>query len=243
MGLFDAFKKKAAPPPAAEAEEEFPELRGGMKVEVLTRANALIFVGKLVRFRDKAVEIRAESMGVVPRAIYNQKVKLRCFQRDGDTYTLNGVVAQNNHEFWCIEQLEHLQSSENRSFFRLNTLADGSIRTRSASKGKRIPCKVLDISAGGARVQTERLLTQNEVFDLEAALLPTDDPFCVTCRVMRVMARPTPGSITQKYEYGCQFEDVPPREQERLLQSIFTLQRKVLQARRDSAAKETEPLP
>lgn len=238
MGLFDAFKKKAAPSSAKVEEETFPEFRGGMKVEVLTPANALIFVGKLVRFRDKAVEIRAESMGVVPRAIYNQKVKLRCFQRDGDTYTLNGVVAQNNHEFWCIEQLEHLQSSENRSFFRQNTLAEGFIRPYASSKGAKIPCKVLDISAGGARVQTERLFTQNETFSLEASLLPRDEPFCVTCRVMRVTARPTPGSITQKYEYGCRFEDVPPREQERLLQSIFTLQRKVLQARRDSAAKD-----
>ena len=37
----------------------------------------------------------------------------------------------------------------------------------------------------------------------------------------------------KKFEYGCQFVDVPPREQERLLQAIFTLQRKVLQSRRD----------
>ena len=73
MGLFDAFKKKAAPSSAKVEEETFPEFRGGMKVEVLTPANALIFVGKLVRFRDKAVEIRAESMGVVPRAIYTRR--------------------------------------------------------------------------------------------------------------------------------------------------------------------------
>ena len=34
-------------------------------------------------------------------------------------------------------------------------------------------------------------------------------------------------------EYGCQFVGLPDKEQERLLQAIFVLQRKLLQSRRD----------
>ena len=68
---------------------------------------------------------------------------------------------------------------------------------------------------------------------LEAALIPTEEPFTLTCKVRRTSVRAQTASPMKKFEYGCQFVEVPPREQERLLQVIFTLQRKVLRARRE----------
>lgn len=229
MAFFKSLFKREEPisnvPP-----DDFPDLYNGMKVEVLTPANALIFVGRIRLSGPSQVDVLGESGGFLPRAVYNQKVKLRCFQRDGDTFTLNGAVGPNDPKFWRIEKLRSLQSAENRSFFRQNVGVEGQIFSDS---GQRFPCKVLDVSAGGARILTSKLFQLESTFQLEASLLPTEEPFTLTCRVKRTEVRAQTASPMKKFEYGCQFVDVPPREQERLLQAIFTHQRKVLRARRE----------
>lgn len=228
MAFFKSLFKKEEPV-SAVPPDDFPDLYNGMKVEVLTPANALIFVGRIQLLTGNQVDVLGETGGFLPRALYNQRVKLRCFQRDGDTFTLNGTVGPNDPKFWRIEKLQSLQSSENRSFFRQNIGVDGQI----LASGQKFPCKVLDVSAGGARVLTSKLLQLESTFQLEASLLPTEAPFTLTCRVKRTSVRAQTASPMKKFEYGCQFVEVPPRVQERLLQVIFTLQRKALRARRE----------
>ncbi len=229
MALFKSLFKKEEPV-STVPPEDFPELFNGMKAEVLTPANALIFVGRIRLLAGNQVDVPGETGGFLPRALYNQRVKLRCFQRDGDTLTLNGTVGPNDPKFWRIEKLESLQSSENRNFFRQNIGVEGQILFAS---GQKVSCKVLDVSAGGARVLTSKLFHLNSTFQLEASFLPTEDPFTLTCLIKRTSVRAQTASPMKKYEYGCQFVDVPPREQERLLQVVFTLQRKALRARRE----------
>ena len=234
MGFFKSLLKKTKPEPAGyDFLEDFPDLYNGMKVEVLTPANALIFVGKLRILGNDLLEIRGESGGYLPRGLYNQPVKLRAFPREGDPFTLDGKVGANGHDFWRIEKLRYLQSSENHTFFRQMADTEGWVHPITFAKGQRFPCTVLDVSAGGARVLTEKLFELNSAFQLETAFLPGETPFTITCLVKRIQVRTKPGSPTKKFEYGCQFSDMSPREQDRLLQSIFTLQRKALRSRRD----------
>lgn len=230
MAFFKSLFKKEEPV-SSVPPDDFPDLYNGMKVEVLTPANSLIFVGRIQLLSGgNQVDVLGETGGFLPRALYNQRVKLRCFQRDGDTFTLNGTVGPNDPKFWRIEKLQSLQNSENRNFFRQNIGVEGQIVSPS---GQKIPCKVLDISAGGARVLTSKLFQLEGTFQLEVSFLPTEEPFALTCRVKRTSVRAQTASPMKKFEYGCQFVDVPPREQERLLQVVFTLQRKALRARRE----------
>lgn len=229
MAFFKSLFKKEEPV-SSVPPDDFSDLYSGMKVEVLTPANALIFVGRIRLLTGNQVDVLGETGGFLPRALYNQRVKLRCFQRDGGTFTLNGTVGPNDPKFWRIEKLQSLQSSENRSFFRQNIGVEGQI---VSSSGQKFPCKVLDVSAGGARVLTSKLFQLESTFQLEASFLPTEEPFTLTCQVRRTSVRAQTASPMKKFEYGCQFVDVSPREQERLLQVIFTLQRKALRARRE----------
>lgn len=234
MGLFSSLLKKSAASAPVDKLDNFPELFTGMKAEVLTPANVLIFVGKLrLMSGGDVVEVRGKAGGVIPRGLYNQPIKLRCYQKDGGVLTLNGFVAQNSFDFWRIERINYPHNTENRNYFRQNAGTEGYILSSTASAGRKIPCKVLDISGGGARVLTERLFTKGDVFQLEAAFLPGEEPHCINCKIMRITVRSVTGSPSKKYEYGCQFEDLSDRDQERLLQSIFTLQRKTLRAQRN----------
>ena len=234
MCFFKSLLKKTKPEPAGyDFLEDFPDLYSGMKVEVLTPANDLIFVGKLRILGGGVLEVRAEAGGYLPRGLYNQPVKLRAFQKDGTAFTMDGAVGPNGYDFWRIERLRYLQNSENRNFYRQSIGGEGWVYPITSAKGQRFPCQILDISAGGCRVLTEKLFELGGSFQLETSLLPGEVPFNITCQVKRTQVRAKPGSPVKKFEYGCQFMELPPREQDRLMQSIFTLQRKALRARRD----------
>ena len=103
MSIFKSLLKRTEEDRSSQANQDFlPDLYSGMKVEVLTPANALIFVGKLRVLGRDLLELRAEAGGYLPRALYNQPVKLRVFQRDGSAFTLNGIVSQNSFDFWRV---------------------------------------------------------------------------------------------------------------------------------------------
>lgn len=235
MGLFKSLMKKADDKAAASVSLSFPELRSGTKVEVLTPANTLLFVGRLrVLKGGDVLELRGESGGYLPRGLYNQALKLRIFQADGTTLALNATVAQSSFDFWRVENLRYLQNNENRSFFRQNIGVDGWVYPLTSAKGQRFPCTVLDISAGGARVRSTKLFQLGATFRLEVSVFPGDPPFSITCEVLRTAVRAQPGSPVKKFEYGCRFTELSPRDQERLTQTVFTLQRKAIQKQRQA---------
>lgn len=225
----DLFKKSEPEPVPTAHLDDFPELFSGMQVEVLAPAGVSLCKGKIRLLTDNQLDLFGEAGGYLPRALYNQPVSLRCFQRDGQSFLLNGTVSANSRKFWRIERLQYPQNAEKRNFFRQDINAEAFIR---ASSGQRFPCKVLDISGGGVRILTEKLFPLETTVQLEATLLPTEDPFAMPCLIKRINVRSQPANPVKKFEYGCQFVDVPQREQERLFQSIFTLQRKALRARK-----------
>ena len=74
MAFFKSLFKKEEPAPVT-LSEDFPDLYNGMKVEVLTPANALIFVGRIRLLTGNQVDVLGETGGFLPRALYNQRVK------------------------------------------------------------------------------------------------------------------------------------------------------------------------
>ncbi|EOS65188.1 flagellar brake protein [Oscillibacter sp. 1-3] len=230
-GTLRAVPEKAAAPKDQGGPKGLPELSSGNRVEVLTMENHLLFVGRMKVLGGGVLELRRDTGDPLPQALYNSKVKLRGFQRNSQPFCMNGTVGKSSRDFWQIENLEVLQNRENRGFFRQNTDLDARVMPSGHYRGmgrEMAECKVLDVSAGGARVLSRNVYMEGDRFQLEAELLPDERPFSVVCRVLRIT--PKKGF---KYEYGCKFEGLSEQEQQRLLRAVFTIQRKILQAQRD----------
>lgn len=216
-----------------EAEQKLklePEIPSGTKVEVLNLENHLLFVGRVRVISNDRLRIRTESPGdKLPRILYGTKVKVRGFQKNSQTFALFGIVTQNTSEFWHVEKLEYLQNQESRNFFRQSIELEGEILTGTGGlDSPHIPCKILDVSAGGVRILTKEVYQEGGRFVLRIGFLPEEEPFIFTCQIQRVTEREH-----NWWEYGCQFLSLPEKEQERILRVVFALQRQVLQHQRE----------
>ena len=216
----------------ANADNDFG-LRPGMTVEVLTMENRLTFVGRVERVRNGAVTIREAKGDQLPPVLYNKEIKLRFF-REPHNFVLHGKICGSTNLIWKLDRLESKFSKEQRAFFRQrispNTAASCAKRAVNGRPGtKPAPCHVMDISAGGI------LLTSAETYEVGDRLSVTGirlargvDPFSFNCQIRRAGERDL-GII----RYGCQFEAISPKEQDRLLRAIFIVQREEIRNQKE----------
>ena len=82
------------------------------------------------------------------------------------------------------------------------------------------PCKLLNISVGGARVRSEYQYHEGDKFLLKVRLLEDRPESAMFCQVLRVIAKEN-----EQFEYGCQFLELTEEDQEKIMQNIFAAQR------------------
>lgn len=207
-------------------------LRPGMAVEVFTAENQLSFVGRVEGVRSGAVILREAKGDELPPVMYNKEVKLRYF-RDTGNVILRGKICGSTDMIWKVDRLESTFTKEQRAYFRQRISPHAPAKCfRRSARGvvarEGYPCEVMDVSAGGL------LMVSGEVYQVGdrlivagARLVPDMDSFGFECRVRRVGA-PEMGTI----RYGCQFESLSLKEQDRLLRAIFTVQREEIRSKK-----------
>lgn len=200
-------------------------LREGMGVEVLTAANYLAFMGKVKRIQDGAIILRDAKGDDVPQVVYGQEIKLR-FLQNGETAMLQGKICGSSSELWKVDRLEVKFTKEQRAYFRQSISTNVQARCiRRSPQGVRAkastPCQVLDVSAGGLLFSSGELYEEGQRLTLIGVrLVDSMEPFEFNCQVRR--AGKLKGGAAR---YGCQFETLAERDQDRLLRAIFTVQR------------------
>ena len=88
------------------------------------------------------------------------------------------------------------------------------------SAGER-PCKLLNISVGGAGIGSEYQYQMGDKFLLKVKLLEDRPVSAMYCQVLRVIEKEN-----APFEYGCQFLELTEEDQEKITQNIFAAQRK-----------------
>lgn len=204
-------------------------LCAGMSVEVLTPGERLMFVGKVDSFRGGAIIIRDAKGDELPPVMYNEEVKLRFFREQG-SLVFQGKICGSTEMIWKVDRLESRFVKEQRAFFRqkISTQVQ-AVCARRAASSKPVPCTVLDVSAGGILIASQEEYQQGDRLSItDIRLTRTEAAFSFNCYVRRVGGREM-GFI----RYGCQFETLPPREQDRLLRAIFAVQREEIKNKKD----------
>lgn len=212
-------------------------LRPGMAVEVMNAENRPLRVTRVESCNGGAVILRDAKGDSLPRVVYNQVVKLRFF-RDGDSSMLEGKVCGSTEQIWKIDRMEQKFAREQRAFFRQQISTSVLCKChRRTSRGtvSREGCfgRVLDVSAGGLMLlSTEHYAPGDRLAVVDVELTKAMAPFSFYCQVRRASPR-RDGTVC----YGCQFESLHPKEQDRLLQAIFAIQREEIRRQKEQNNK------
>lgn len=247
-----AEKIKNADATESEGTKISPEEWLGRLLEVLTDENKLIFMGHVTEVNDGEIRVEPKS-GNTPPAMYNSKVKLRVMTADGVLSVASGNVCGTTVDFWRINELEGRKVEEKREYFRQSVNIPGELHRYSnkaapsqakpaeervmpyasgrmkvsprykkqETKAPDLTCYILDISGGGALVRTREELEVGDHIRLENVTIANNkQPFNFDCYVMRKI---TDDSVWK--QYGCRFAGLSGKEEDRLLEAIFTAQR------------------
>jgi c-di-GMP-binding flagellar brake protein YcgR len=125
------------------------------------------------------------------------------------------------------------QRIQRRSAVRLDVV----VRPRAAARmidevRKQLRLELSNISAGGVQVRSRDELHHGDLVELEFELLGMVGELPVQARVRRVERQDRPASVI--WQAGCEFEGVPRRVIDRIVQFIFAQQRAVARVRRSA---------
>ena len=107
-----------------------------------------------------------------------------------------------------------------RAFFRLETNLEATATTFSGLGMGENPCKLLNISVGGASISSEHRYHEGDKFLLKVRLLEDRPESAMFAQVVRVIEKDG-----GRFEYGCRFIELTEPDQERITQNIFAVQR------------------
>ena len=230
MSLFDIFKKKDAQPEPVQEEELELDIYAGMRVEVVSIDERLLFVAKLLALRGDKAELHQYSEATAldinkqeaDEEFEPMHVKIRGYSDyERKAVYLEGAIAPQSKNVWDVTELKVTRIANDRAFFRLDTSIEASLTVVGKIGAGIIPCTMLNISIGGACVSCKETYNKNDKFLLNVRLLEDQDPSVMLCEVLRITEREN-----GVFEYGCRFLALSENDKERITQNIFAVQRK-----------------
>lgn len=224
MGFWKRFGKPEKETPRKTEETAELEVYSGMRVEVMTAEGSLLFVAKLLGLHEDKAELHqyseaALSLGGEPAEAL--PVKIRGYSdHDRKAVYMEGSITQKPKRVWGVESLKVVRIANDRAFFRLTTMLDATVTMFSGLMIGERPCKMLNISVGGARLSSSCRYHEGDKFLLKVRLLEERPESAMFCQVLRVIERED-----EQFEYGCQFLELTEEDQEKIMENIFTVQR------------------
>ena len=215
--------KKTAPIIADEGVEAYAHMR----VEVTTVDGQMLFVAKLMYPRRTTAELHQYSETEVPLLQDRSEMEPLPVHIRGyhdhlrKAVYMEGVITPQPKHIWLVAHLSVARVGNDRAFFRLETNLDASVTKFSGRNAGEYPCKLLNISVGGARIVSEQQYWEGDKLLLTVKLLEDRDPSIMYCQVLRVIEKED-----GPREYGCQFLELNEADQDRITENIFAAQRK-----------------
>ncbi len=173
-----------------------------------------------------SVEIMARRGLELPPVKIGAAVKLALFGSEG-MLALGGKVYINNEVFWRITGLTLFNDFERRGFFRVSS--DARAKVCLWENDEPMLCgeaRLINISISGVLFISQQSYRAGSKLRLSELCLNEDEPegYTLFCTVRHLGAETRHG-----IQYRCSFENMDPRDIDRLCRSVFKLQRKMIQ--------------
>ncbi len=224
MKLFNLFGKKTDAPPQElkkENDEDELEIYSGMRVEVTAFDGRILFVAKLMSLHGNQAELHQYLEAAISQVEEPLPVRIRGYSdRDRKAVYMEGMIAPLPQSKWSVTELKVCRVGNDRAFFRLDTNLDATATMFSGLAMGEKPCKLLNISIGGACIGSEFRYHDGDKFLLKVRLLEDRPESVMFTQVVRVIEK---GEAW--FEYGCRFLELTEADQERITQNIFAAQR------------------
>lgn len=225
MKLFDIWRKRAEETPAQKnekaAEEESLDIYSGMRVEVTTDAGQILFVAKLMGLHGKKAELHQYSECEIVKDVETIHARIRGYSDyERKAVYMEGIITPGPKHIWQVEELTIVRVGNDRAFFRLTTNLDATATMFSGLAMGEKPCKLLNISVGGASVSSEYRYHEGDKFLLKVRLLEDRPESAMFSQIVRVVEKDE-----GKFEYGCRFLELTEANQEQITRNIFAAQR------------------
>jgi hypothetical protein len=193
-----------------------------MRVEVTDQSDNMLFVAKLQGLRGDQAELHQYSESAIDREEEEPlPVKIRGYNdHNRKAVYMEGVITPKPQNIWSVAELNVCKVGNDRAFFRLETNLEASATMFTGLEMGEKPCRLLNISVGGARITSERRYHEGDKFLLKVKLLEDRPESAMYSQVVRVLERED-----GKTEYGCRFLELTEEDQERITQNIFAAQR------------------
>lgn len=222
LNLFNKKTKEQTSPKTNEANtaDKFG-IYSGMRVEVTTDTGQILFVAKLMGLHGKKAELHQYSEIEIPQKEEPLRVRIRGYNdHDRKAVYMEGVITPMPKHIWQVDEMVVVRTENERAFFRLTTDLDATVTMFSGLEMGEKPCKMLNISVGGAGISSEYRYHEGDKFLLKVRLLEDRPESVMYSQVLRVIEKDG-----QKFEYGCQFLELSEEDQKQIIQNIFAVQR------------------
>lgn len=226
MNLLHIFSKRAKEQQPQESQGGSgageAAIYSGMRVEVSTFEGELLFVAKLYGIQGNKAELHQYSEIEIPQKEESLHVRIRGYSdHDRKAVYMEGVITPMPKHIWQVDEMVVVRTENERAFFRLTTDLDATVTMFSGLEMGEKPCKMLNISVGGAGISSEYRYHEGDKFLLKVKLLEDRPESVMYSQVLRVIEKDG-----QKFEYGCQFLELSEEDQKQIIQNIFAVQRR-----------------
>lgn len=223
MGLFDRLKKNAAPANAATEppQPDWDEVYSGMRVEATSMdGQRLLFAAKMQDIQQNTAELYQYTEPTMPNPEEPMRVRIRGYNdRTNHAVYMEGTITPGEKHIWHVEDLVLVRAGQDRAFYRLETNLDATATSFQGFNAGEKPCKLINISVGGACVGSAERYREHDKFLLKVQLLEDRDVSVLLCQVLRVVEKED-----GKFEYGCRFLGLNENAEAKISQNIFTAQ-------------------
>lgn len=224
MKLFNLFGRKSDTP-AEKAKKETGlselEIYSGMRVEVTAMDGRMLFVAKLMGLHGSQAELHQYSEAAVSQTEEPLPVRIRGYSdRDRKAVYMEGMIAPLPQDKWSVAELKVHRIGNDRAFFRLDTNLDATATMFSGLSMGEKPCKLLNISIGGACISSEQRYHDGDKFLLKVRLMEDRPESVMFSEIVRVLEKDS-----GRFEYGCRFLELTEADEDQIAQNIFAVQR------------------